>query len=208
MDDEALSARLVDAASELMWEAGGPRFTVAQVVARSDTSLKSFYRVFSGKDDLLVALFRADAQRGAAALEGMVDAESDPTLRLRAAVVGLFGLLSMDSRLTYASALVSEHLRLAESHPEQLISVLAPFVSVFENELVRAEASGVTRAGDPAKEARILFHLVTSHLHALVCHQIDEAPAEVADHLWAFCWAALRADQRPALRPTAERTRA
>ena len=44
----------------------------------------------------------------------------------------------------------------------------------------------------PGDDARTLFHLVVSHLHALICHQIEESPTDVAEELWAFCSAALR----------------
>jgi AcrR family transcriptional regulator len=188
-----LSRRLVDAARQLMWQAGGPGFTVAQVVAASDTSLKSFYRLYTGKDELLVALFRDDARVGAEALGALVDEAEDPVERVRRAVVGLFRFITVDGHLPYAAALVREHLRLAESRPEELRSVLAPFVERFEHELVAAQALGRLRQGDPAKDARTLFHLVISHLHALVCHQIDDPPEQVAQDLWAFCFAALEA---------------
>jgi AcrR family transcriptional regulator len=184
--------RLVESARELVWDAGGPSFTVTQVVAAAGTSLKSFYRCFPGKDELLVALFEDDARRGAAALVSMVDVEADPLERLRVVVVGLFRFLTVEGRLPYAAALVREHLRLAESHPDQLRGVLHPFVGVFEDAVAAAQASGVVRAGDARRDARTLFHLVLSHLHALICHQIEEPPTDVAEELWAFCSAALR----------------
>jgi len=187
-----VAARLVEAARELVWDAGGPAFTVAQVVAGAGTSLKSFYRCFPGKDELLVALFADDARRGAAALAAMVGQEPDPTARLRSAVVGLFRFITVDGRLPYAAALVREHLRLAESHPDQLRGVLQPFVDIFEEVVTDAQANGAVRPGDARRDARTLFHLVLSHLHALICHQIDEPPTAVADELWAFCRAALR----------------
>lgn len=187
-----VSDRLVESARALMWEAGGPSFTVNQVVAAAGASLKSFYRCFESKDELLVALFDDDARRGAKALATVVDGEGDPIDRLRAAVTSLFMFITVDGRLPYAAALVREHLRLAESRPEQLRAVLQPFVDVFEVELRAAQEAGVVRAGDPGRDARTLFHLVVSHLHALICHQIDDPPAEVADGLWSFCSAALR----------------
>jgi AcrR family transcriptional regulator len=187
-----VTGRLVEAARALVWEAGGPTFTVTQVVGAAGTSLKSFYRCFSGKDDLLVALFEDDARRGAAALVSMVDVEAAPLDRLRVVVIGLFRFLTVDGRLPYAAALVREHLRLAESHPDQLRGVLHPFMGVFEDAVGAAQASGSVRPGDARRDARTLFHLVLSHLHALICHQIEESPTEVAEELWAFCSAALR----------------
>jgi len=187
-----VTGRLVESARELVWDTGGPSFTVSQVVAAAGTSLKTFYRCFAGKDELLVALFEDDARRGAAALASMVDVEAAPLERLRVVVVGLFRFLTIEGRLPYAAALVREHLRLAESHPDQLRGVLHPFVGVFEDAVSAAQGSGVVRAGDAGRDARTLFHLVLSHLHALICHQIEEPPTEVAEELWAFCAAALR----------------
>jgi AcrR family transcriptional regulator len=188
--------RLVEAARALMWEAGGPSFTVTQVVAAAGSSLKSFYRCFASKDELLVALFAEDARRGADALAALV-ARRPPAERLRTAVVGLFGFLTRDGQLPYAAALVGERLRLAESRPAELRAVHRPYIELFERELTAATARGETRPGDAARDARTLFHLVSSHLHALICHEIDDPPARVADDLWAFCAAALRRPEEP-----------
>jgi AcrR family transcriptional regulator len=182
--------RLVEAARALMWEAGGPTFTVSQVVSAAGSSLKSFYRRFGSKDELLVALFADDARRGAEVLSAMV--ESRPTGdRLRTAVVGLFSLLQVDGRRPYAAALVAEHLRLAQRRPADLTAVLAPLVQLIQAELEGAAQRGEIRSEDPAADARTVFHLVLSHLHALVWHQIDDDPAMVSERLWAFCSAAL-----------------
>jgi AcrR family transcriptional regulator len=189
---DTVADRLVDAARARMWERGVSAFTVAQVVGDAGTSLKSFYRCFAGKDELLVALFEDDARRGASALADLVDLEDAPEARLRVAVVGLFRFIAPDGRLPYAAALVREHLRLAESRPYELRRVLDPFVAVFADELRAASATGAIRQVDPERDARILFHLVVSHLHALICHWIDDAPSEVAEDLWNFCAAALR----------------
>jgi TetR/AcrR family transcriptional regulator len=183
---------LVEAARTLMWETGAPVFTVSQVVAAAGTSLKSFYRCFDSKDELLVALFRADARRGAEALAVAVDRYQDPTDRVRCAVEGLFRYIGVDGRLPYAAAFVGEHLRLSESRPDELGAILKPFVDIFRTELENAAGHGALRVDDPERTARTLFHLVVSHLHALICHQIEDSPTDVADHLWSFCAAALR----------------
>lgn len=185
------TGRLVEAARSLMWEAGGTGFTVDQVVGRAGSSLKSFYRCFSSKDELLVALFADDARRGADALEAMVSRRPPPE-RLRTAVVGLFRFLSVDGRLPYAAALVGEHLRLAQSRPEELAAVRRPLLDLFEREVADAARRGQIRSGDVQRDARTIFHLVLSHLHALLWHQIDEDPKALSAQLWSFCTAALR----------------
>lgn len=189
---DEVADRLVEAARSLMWEAGGPAFTVTQVVAAAGSSLKSFYRCFGSKDDLLVALFADDARRGAKVLADMVERRRDDE-RLHATVTGLFRFLGVERHLPYAAALVSEHLRLAQSRPEELTLVRRPFVEIFERELAGARRRGEIRPGDSVVDARTVFHLVLSHVHALVWHTIDDDAAEVAEQVWAFCAAALGA---------------
>ena len=60
--------RCVAAARELASETASAAFTVAQIAARAGLSLKSFYRCFPGKDELLLALLEDDSQIGARAL--------------------------------------------------------------------------------------------------------------------------------------------
>ncbi len=188
----AVAHDLVEAARVLMWETGAPVFTVSQLVAAAGTSLKSFYRCFGSKDELLVALFEDDARRGAEALGREVDRYEDPVERVRCGVQGLFGFITLDGRLPYAAALVREHLRLSESRPDELRAVLQPFVDLLQRELENAGRSGAIKVDDSARLARTVFHLVVSHLHALICHQIEESPTDIADDLWSFCAAALR----------------
>src|ERR1700689_1900278 len=65
--------RCVAAARELASETTSAAFTVAQIAARANLSLKSFYRCFPGKDELLLALIEDDSQIGARALAQLVD---------------------------------------------------------------------------------------------------------------------------------------
>ena len=52
------SGQILDAARSLMLETGGIDFTVQDIVDRSGLSLRSFYKHFAGKDELLLALIR------------------------------------------------------------------------------------------------------------------------------------------------------
>src|ERR1700733_5784692 len=49
--------RFIKTAVDILGETGRTDFTVQEVVARSKTSLRAFYQHFSGKDELLLALF-------------------------------------------------------------------------------------------------------------------------------------------------------
>jgi len=193
-------ALFVDAARGLAAQTGAATFTVQQVVVGSGQSLKSFYRYFEGKDDLLLALVEEDCHVGARILRARVDREDDPTERLRAWVTGLFDLMAV-GEAGYVSVLVREHRRLGELRPADMDRALAPFITFLADELVVAMDAGVARRGDPDRDARTVFSVVLSEIHELVLGR--HAPGAVvgttrsaliresAEYVWQFCWTGL-----------------
>src|SRR4051794_35141299 len=81
--------RLVAAARDLANDTGSAAFTVVQVAQRAGLSLKSFYRCFSGKDDLLLALLEEDSGVGASLLRLRIERHRAPAERLQAYVEGI-----------------------------------------------------------------------------------------------------------------------
>src|SRR4051812_29763922 len=65
--------RLLAATRELADANEDASFTVAEVAERAGVSLKSFYRSFTGKDDLLLALLEEETRTGAAMLRAALD---------------------------------------------------------------------------------------------------------------------------------------
>ena len=187
-----LSADLVESARYLLRKVGHTGFTVNQVVDQTDTSLKSFYKCYRSKDELLIALFQDDARNGAKKLEDLI--ESNPETRLRTAVVGLFGILAGGSTISYARVLMAEHLRLAESRPVEMSSLFEPFYAVLTSEIDRASLYGEVQSDNTSRDGRIVFHLVISHMHALDWNRVEIPPEQVAEELWGFCSNALRSE--------------
>src|ERR1700690_3489220 len=81
--DRALDRTLADATTSAA-------FTVAQIAARAGLSLKSFYRCFPGKDELLLALIEDDSRIGARALAERVGTRDNAVDALHACVSKLF----------------------------------------------------------------------------------------------------------------------
>ena len=184
--------RFVAAARDLANAEGSATFTVAEVSRAAGLSLKSFYRCFAGKDDLLVTLLEEDSRLGAEILGASVDAEVAPTALLRAYVLGVFELLTHPGALGYARVLVQEHRRLAEERPESLRAALAPMVDVLAAEIAHATESGVARSSGPARDAQTIFVLVLEGIHEVALGRAE--PLEQASYLWRFCAAALSLD--------------
>ena len=182
------------AARDLANAEGSASFTVAQVSRQAGSSLKSFYRCFAGKDDLLVALLEEDSRLGASILAERDDAHADATARVRGYVLGVFELLTHPGALGYARVLVQEHRRLAEERPDELRAALAPMVDLLASEIARATDRGVAVSNDPARDAQTIFVLVLEGIHQVALGRAD--PLEQADYLWRFSAAALSLDPR------------
>jgi AcrR family transcriptional regulator len=167
--------RLTAAARDLANETGRAAFTVAQVAERAGLSLKSFYRCFPGKDDLLVALLADDSALGAELLEARIAARDGD--RLEAFVDELFTLLTLPAADGYAGVLVREHTRLSETHPTELRVALAPLTDLL--------ASFLTTA-DPRRDAETTFGVLLRGIHDVVLGHVPDARAHGA-YLYRFC---------------------
>ena len=185
--------RLVAAARDLANETGAASFTVHQVTERSGLSLKSFYRCFAGKDDLLVALLEEDSRLGASILADIVDRASGPEARLEAYVTGVFALLTHEGALGYAGVLVREHRRLSEAQPDELARAIAPMVGVLIAQVSAAAEAGAISSDDPTRDAATIFALVLEGIHDVTLGRVDAL--DQAEYLWRFCRAALRGDR-------------
>lgn len=181
--------RLVNAARDLADETGRAAFTVAQVTERAGLSLKSFYRCFAGKDDLLVALLEEDSKLGASILGEMVDGHADPAARVRAYVMEVFGLLTHPGALGYAHVLVQEQRRLSEERPDELRQALAPMIAVLEAQIAAVARAAPDEPRDARRDAELVFALVLEGIHNVTLGRAE--PLEQAAYLWDFCWPAV-----------------
>ncbi len=177
--------RCVAAARALADETASAAFTVAQIATRAGLSLKSFYRCFPGKDELLLALLEEDSQIGARALAHRVGERETAVAGLHACVTELFGLIAESGRLGYASVLVREHRRLSEHYPLELRVALAPLV-----ELLAEHIGAATATVDPRRDAETMFRVILQGIDDVVVGRVSDAN-EQAEYLWHFCWRGL-----------------
>ena len=173
--------RCVAAARELATETTSANFTVAQIAARARVSLKSFYRCFPGKDELLLALLEDDSHIGARVLALRVAARATPADALHAYVTELFALVSESGQLGYASVLVREHRRLSEEYPLELRVALAPLV-----ELLAGHIEAATPSRNARRDAETMFRILLGGIDDVVVGRVTDA-REHAEYLWQFC---------------------
>lgn len=173
--------RCVAAARDLANETSSAAFTVAQVAARADMSLKAFYRCFPGKDELLLALLEDDSHIGARVLAERVGTRDDSVAALHACVTELFAFLSLPGALGYAGVLVREHRRLSEHYPLELRVALAPLV-----ELIAQHIEAATSTPDARRDAETMFRIVLQGFDDVIVGRVSDA-AELGEYLWNFC---------------------
>ncbi|GIU89899.1 MAG: hypothetical protein KatS3mg010_0998 [Acidimicrobiia bacterium] len=167
-------ARFIAAARELANETGTAAFTVAQVAQRARLSLKSFYRCFRGKDELLLALLRDDSGLGAQILRERTANVAEP---LRTYVDVLFELATDPAAVGYAGILVREHRRLSDVDPLALDHALAPLTDLLAD-LVGTE--------DARRDAHTMLGVLIAGIHDVLSGRVAN-PSEHARYLYRFC---------------------
>jgi AcrR family transcriptional regulator len=190
------SGRIVAAVRDLTNEADSAGFTVAQVARRAGLSLKSVYRCFAGKDDLLLALLEEESRIGAGILVEQIEAHTDAADRLRAFVEGIFELLTHPGAVGYARVLICEQHRLSDERPDELRGALSPLVGLLARELRGARAADLIDPGDVERAADTVFGIVLCGIADVTRGQGD--PGETAAWVWRFCLHGLRG--RPEVR--------
>ena len=101
------------------------------MLKRAGLNRRSFYERFSGKDDLVLAVFERLLQAVADDYRAAVKRLRDPVETLRFMVRYLV-LANKDApRGKISAALSREHIRLAAARPDDLHTALRPLIAVF-----------------------------------------------------------------------------
>ncbi|MDG2305562.1 MAG: TetR/AcrR family transcriptional regulator [Candidatus Binatia bacterium] len=188
------SDRFVAAATDLMREQGTTDFTVQDVVERSGMSIRTFYKYFASKEDLLLAVSETVVAREAVPrLEELVAKHKAPLRRLRAFIEGLVGL-STGTTKPVARTLASYQNRLAESRPDDLELAMKPQFDLL-TELVRdaAAVQPLRRGLTPPAAARLTHYLVRTAVHSRLFGAAGAADLP-AQTIWQYCAAGMGFD--------------
>ena len=197
-DADPRARRIVEAAYELLDEAGLEGLTIRAVLARTGLARRAFYDNFTGKDDLMLAVFEQTIREAARHYRMMIETLPSPMARLGMIVTSI-GLGAADLEgggVTVAhrrnAAMSREHLRLAESHPDELQTALAPLRALFVEQLQAGIAAGEMRTGDAELQALLIYNMVSTTAHTELMAAEKEAPdrewrIRLANAVWEFC---------------------
>ncbi|HEX7874892.1 MAG TPA: helix-turn-helix domain-containing protein [Sphingobium sp.] len=202
---EARARQIIDAAYILLEEAGLEGLTIRAVLTRTGLSRRAFYERFAGKDDLVLAVFEHTIRLAAEQYERQTSHLPDPQERLRLIVLSIAlargSLEDMNARTENhprGAALSREHLRLAESRPDELQGALSPLLSLIARIVADGIAIGQFRQARPERLATLIYNLVATTVHAQLLaeeasHPDTERREELAADIWEFCRRAIAA---------------
>jgi hypothetical protein len=91
-----------------------------------------------------------------------------------------------------------EHLRLAESRPDDLQRALSPLIGLIAKQLADGMKVGSVRQCEPGRLAALVYNLVSPTVHTeLLAHQTARPNrahrARLANDIWEFCRRAVAA---------------
>lgn len=182
----ARSDRFVAAATKLLQEKGNTDFTVQDVVDRSKMSIRTFYKYFASKEDLLVAVYETVVARKAVPLlRKRIVKFKEPVLRLKAYVDGLVELTSKTGPV--GRMLITYQNRLAESRPDDLAAAMKPQFELLVELIADIARTRPLRRDLTVETAARLTHytvLAAAHGRALGTEGAVDVPAEA---IWQFC---------------------
>ncbi|HEY6531577.1 MAG TPA: helix-turn-helix domain-containing protein [Acidimicrobiales bacterium] len=184
--------QIVDAARRLAAEKG-EAFTTQELVKEAGVALQTFYRHFSGKDQLLLAVIEKTMVEGCANFEEQARPLRDPLDRLRFYVTVAIDTLD-DEDTASRRFITAEHYRLHQLFPDQLVEATRPFRDLLETELGKAQAAGSLPPRDVARSAWFIAELVQATFHHYAFATVEQPIEEIAADLWQFCLSAIGGD--------------
>lgn len=186
---------IVEAAYALLDEEGLEGLTIRAMLKRTGLARRAFYERFAGKDDLVLAVFEATLKEAAEFFTREVAEQPDTVSQIRVIVYGLVVGAQPDVGgigIRRVSAIVREHMRLAQSRPAELESALAPLLGVIADRISAGIRAGQLREADPALQATLIYNLIASTVHIDLLMQESGEPVHyrrqrLADEIWEFC---------------------
>ena len=170
-------------------------FTVRQVIERAGVALKTFYRYFGNKDELLLAMFEESMSRAAEHLYDISD--DDPVERLHHLVTTPIVMDFDDRRQRVTRWRGRERQRLLEFFPDAVEAVYEPYRAAVAEAIVAVCDAGLGRCGAPDMDAKLILHLVQEMAHGVHGGGIADAPEFVAERVWHMVWSGLAAGPPP-----------
>jgi AcrR family transcriptional regulator len=177
-------ARRIVAAAKVLVAERGSSFTIQELAKEAGVALKTFYRYFEGKDQLLLAMLEEEIVDGCEQLRTAAASLPGPVDRLHAYVDWIVTAMTTGSE-QWRRFVTSEHFRLQQVLPHELAAVNAAFADLLVPEIERGQLDGTIAPGDATRSAWFVEQLVMAVFHHYAF--AGPPPADIGDTLWDCC---------------------
>jgi len=175
--------RLIDGAFSVMRDTGDIDPPVRDIVRAAGLSNQAFYRHFSSKDALLLAVL-ADGQRQLVAYLGArVESTPDPETRVRRWIEGVMAQAQNPSAAEATRPFAVNGTRLADRYPADLAASRAELLSTLE--------PSVRALGGTEQDARFVCDLALARMNDAIAYR-RRPPVQEVQRLVEFCLAGVR----------------
>jgi len=177
---------IVAAARRLIIERGD-QFTTQELVKEAGVALQTFYRIFGGKDQLLLAVFEDLIAESCADYERAAEALPDPIARLHYYVSVTVGGVAEASYGIGPRFVTAEHWRLHQLFPEEMAHATQHFTDMVARQLALAVEEGVATSNDVPGDSWFITKLVMATFHHYAYSEASTDRNVIAEDLWSFC---------------------
>lgn len=146
-------ARIVDAAYRTLVANGGATLSMAELLDAAELGTRAFYRHFGSKDELLLAVYRRDADRLTEQLTRAA-AGARPAAALRAFVEAMLHVTADPRRRRRARIVSADAVRQARGYAAETQRFRAALEAALAEILARGQADGSFPLTDPGPDAR------------------------------------------------------
>jgi AcrR family transcriptional regulator len=186
---------IMDAAVEIMAANGYLDAAVGDVLANAGVSTRAFYRHFATKDDLVLALFRRDAEAVSRMLGTAVEAADNSVRALETWIDGYLDLFYDPRRARRTTLFRAPAVRRAEGYEAELARTQELLATPLVGVLRHGAAAGVLRSGEPEQDARTLVAIASAATGG--GGRRFSARRDARAHIVRFWWPALGIASQP-----------
>jgi AcrR family transcriptional regulator len=175
--------RIVDSTFSLIERTGSLDPSMRGILAETGLSTQAFYRYFSSKDELMLALLDEGRRRLVETLERRMARASEPPGQVRAWIEGVLAQASNPAAAARTRPWVLSEQRLAELFPREHQASVELLVGLLREPLTRLQAAKRRRPGEAGRAAGMVYQLtfatLRTHLVAGTRPDADEREALV-----------------------------
>jgi AcrR family transcriptional regulator len=182
---------IIDAALRVMRKNGYAECQITDVLTEASLSTRAFYRHFKTKDDVLIALYRDNAEAASRRLAEKVSQAGSPAEQLQVWIEETLSLGYDRRRASRVRVLGSDAARRAIGYADESERAASALAAPLRDALTAGKASGAFPACEPADDAVTIRVIVWR----LMFEALDGKPTMNADaardHVMRFCLPAL-----------------